>query len=140
MPGTVRLHRVLKAPPTGLSRVPRPHNVSGLRNGFTYGPPHGARKVGGTFKISFTTSHHAEPFLRRRYIELVAGRKLPFTTSSTIEPARHLKVTRPPQRSCPSALVNITQENIPTSSLSNVLSRLAESLVLAMLVKPNIQR
>ena len=66
MPGTVRFHRVLKAPPGG-STAPSPpgsHGQMATAHGFTC-PSTMEPKVGGTFKMSFTNLTRQTHSLRR---------------------------------------------------------------------------
>jgi len=83
MPGIVRLHRVLSAPP---SRVYKAFiDADGLAKwlppyGFTCKVHHLDARVGGTFKMSFTTfgtgSSHS---FGGEYLELIPGERLRYT-------------------------------------------------------------
>jgi len=83
MPGTVRLHRVLKCPPERVYRafLDADAVVKWLPpNGFTAKMHHLDAKVGGSFKMSFTnftngTSHS----FGGEYLELVPHEKLHYT-------------------------------------------------------------
>ena len=83
MPGTVHLHRVLKAPPervyrafltpAALAKWLPPH-------GFVCTVHHLEARVGGTFRMSFTnlTTQHSHSF-GGEYLELVPGTLLRYT-------------------------------------------------------------
>lgn len=83
MPGTVRLHRVLKAPaervyraftnPEAMTKWLPPH-------GFTCTVHHMEARVGGTFRMSFTnfTTQQAHAF-SGEYLELVPNKLLRYT-------------------------------------------------------------
>lgn len=83
MPGTIRLHRILKAPaeriyrafttPEAMAKWLPPH-------GFTCTVHHMEAKVGGTFRMSFTnfTTQHAHAF-SGEYRELVPNALLRYT-------------------------------------------------------------
>lgn len=81
--GTVRLHRVLRAPP---ERVYRAFIDAGAMAkwlppyGFTCTVHHLDARVGGTFRMSFThfASGHAHAF-GGEYLELVPGERLRYT-------------------------------------------------------------
>ena len=83
MPNTVRLHRVLKAPP---ERVYRAFLDAGALakwlppNGFTGKVHHLDARVGGTFRMSFTnfTTGHSHSF-GGRYVELVPHERIRHT-------------------------------------------------------------
>lgn len=81
--GTVRLHRVLRAPPARVYRAflnPEAMAKWIPPNGFTCTVHHMDAKVGGTFKMSFTnfTTEQSHSF-GGEYLELVPGRLLRYT-------------------------------------------------------------
>ena len=83
MPGTVKLHRVLKAPPERVYRafLDADANAKWLPpNGFTCKVHHMEAKVGGTYRMSFTnfTTGHAHSF-GGKYDELVPGERIRHT-------------------------------------------------------------
>ena len=83
MPGTVKLHRVLKAPPERVYRafLDADANAKWLPpNGFTCKVHHMEAKVGGTYRMSFTnfTTGHAHSF-GGTYDELVPGERIRHT-------------------------------------------------------------
>jgi uncharacterized protein YndB with AHSA1/START domain len=83
MPGTVRLHRVLRAPPARIYKafLDAEAMVKWLPpNGFTAKVHHMDARAGGTFKMSFTnfSSGNAHSF-GGEYLELVPGERLRYT-------------------------------------------------------------
>ena len=83
MPGTVRLHRVLRAPPEKVyTAFIDPDAMAKWLppNGFTGKVHHMDAKVGGTYRMSFTNfgtgNSHA---FGGKYLELVPGEKLRYT-------------------------------------------------------------
>ncbi|MFN7952335.1 MAG: SRPBCC family protein [bacterium] len=81
--GTVRLHRVLRAPPERVYRAfLNPDAMAKWLppNGFTGSVQHLDPKVGGTFRMSFTnfTTGNAHSF-GGEYLELVPNEKLRYT-------------------------------------------------------------
>ena len=83
MPNTVRLHRVLRAPPEKVYRafLDAPAMAKWLPpNGFTCTVHHLDAKVGGTFRMSFTnfTTEKSHSF-GGEYLELVPGELLRYT-------------------------------------------------------------
>ena len=83
MPGTVRLHRVFKAPPARVYKAFL--DADGLAkwlppNGFTCKVHHLDARVGGTFRMSFTnfTTGGGHSF-GGEYLELVPNEKLRYT-------------------------------------------------------------
>jgi uncharacterized protein YndB with AHSA1/START domain len=83
MPGTVRLHRVLRAPPERVYRAFLDADAMAKwlpPNGFTGKVHHLDAKVGGSFKMSFTnfTTGQAHGF-GGKYLELVPGERLRYT-------------------------------------------------------------
>lgn len=118
MPGTVKLHRVLKAPAERIYRAFLDADAMARwlpPYGFTGKVEHIDAKVGGTFRMSFTTfsSGHVEWF-GGSYLELVPNEKIVHTDKfdSPYLPGE-MKVTillKPV--SCGTDL-DITQEGIP---------------------------
>jgi len=83
MPGTVRLHRVLHAPPERVYKafLDAEAMVKWLPpNGFTAKMHHMDARVGGTFRMSFTnfSSGNGHSF-GGEYLEMVPGEKLRYT-------------------------------------------------------------
>lgn len=81
--GTVRLHRVLRAPPERIYRAFLDADAMTKwlpPNGFTGLVHHLDAKVGGSFRMSFTnfTTHQSHTF-GGEYLELVANEKLRYT-------------------------------------------------------------
>jgi len=147
MPGTVRLHRVLKAPPEKVYRAflePAAMSKWIPPFGFTCTVHHMEPKVGGTFKMSFTnfTTRQSHSF-GGEYLELVPNQKLHYTDKfddpnlpGVIKVTVLLK-----QVSCGTEL-SVTQEGIPdVIPVEMCYLGWQESLIqLAMLVEPNIQQ
>ena len=83
MTGTVRLHRVLKAPPARVYRAfTTPEAMAKWipPHGFTCTVHHMEPRVGGTFKMSFTnfTTQHSHSF-GGEYLELIPNEFLRYT-------------------------------------------------------------
>ena len=83
MPSTIRLHRVLKAPPERVYRAFLDPAASAKflpPNGFTCTVHHMDAKVGGTFRMSFTnfTSGNSHAF-GGSYIELKPNERMVYT-------------------------------------------------------------
>ena len=83
MPGTVRLHRVLRAPPEKVYRAfldPAAMCKWIAPNGFTCTVHRMEARVGGTFKMSFTnfTNQKSHSF-GGEYLELVPNERLHYT-------------------------------------------------------------
>jgi uncharacterized protein YndB with AHSA1/START domain len=118
MGNTVKMHRVLKAPPERVYRAfTDPHAIAKwiAPNGFTCQVHHMDAKVGGTFKMSFINfaTGHSHAF-GGEYLELKPGELLRYTDKfddpnlpGTIMVTVILKAV-----SCGTEL-NVTQENIP---------------------------
>lgn len=83
MPGTIRLHRVLRAPPNGYSGrswTPTRWTKWLPPNGFTGKVHHMDAKVGGSYKMSFTnfTTGRAHAF-GGEFLDLVPHERLRYT-------------------------------------------------------------
>ena len=81
--GTVRLHRVLRAPPDRVYRAFIDADAMAkwlAPNGFTGKVHQMDAKVGGTFKMSFTNFNTSQTHsFGGRYLELVPGQRLRYT-------------------------------------------------------------
>lgn len=145
MTGTVRLHRVLKAPPervyrafitpTALAKWIPPH-------GFTCTVHQMEAKVGGTFKMSFTnfTTQHNHSF-GGEYLEMIPNELLRYTDvfdDPNLPGVMQVTVSLKPV-SCGTEL-NIMQEGIPELiPVEMCYLGWQESLtLLALLVEPEI--
>lgn len=118
--GTVRLHRVLRAPPDRIYRafLDPDAMVKWLPpNGFTGKVQHVDAKVGGTYQMSFTnfSTGHSHSF-GGKYLELVPNEKI-CNTDSFDDPnmpgEMRMTVTLRPV-SCGTEL-NVLQEGIPAA-------------------------
>ena len=147
MPGTVRLHRVLRATPDRVYRafLDADAMVKWLPpNGFTGKMHHLDAKVGGTFKMSFTnfTTKQGHSF-GGEYLELVPNAKIRYTDKfddpnlpGVIQVTVSLKAV-----SCGTDL-NVVQEGIPDAiPVEMCYLGWQDSLIqLAMLVEPDIRQ
>ncbi|HUP91741.1 MAG TPA: SRPBCC family protein [Solimonas sp.] len=83
MPNTIRLHRVLRAPPDKLYRAFLDADALAKwlpPNGFTAKVHHFEPRVGGTFKMSFTNFGTGQSHsFGGKYLELVPGERLRYT-------------------------------------------------------------
>jgi uncharacterized protein YndB with AHSA1/START domain len=145
MPGTVRLHRVLKSKPEKIYRAfldPAAMCKWIAPNGFTCTVHHMEPKVGGTFKMSFTnfTNQKSHSF-GGEYLELVPDSKLRYTDRFD-DPNLPgvLTVTVLLKKVSVGTEVDITQENIPdVIPVEMCYLGWQDSLVnLAALVEPEI--
>jgi uncharacterized protein YndB with AHSA1/START domain len=145
VPNTVRLHRVLKAPPDKVYRAfldPAAMAKWIPPNGFTCTIHHMEPKVGGTFKMSFTnfTTGKSHSF-GGEYLELVPNEKLLYTDKFD-DPNLPgvIKVTVTMKKVTCGTDLNVTQEGIPdVIPVEMCYLGWQESLIqLAMLVEPNI--
>lgn len=146
MSGTVRFHRVLKAPPERVYRAfITPEAVAKWLApfGFTCTVQHMEPKVGGTFKMSFTNfSTQQSHSFGGEYLELVPNALLRYTdTFDDPNLPGHMQVTivlRPV--SCGTEL-SIVQEGIPeVIPVEMCYLGWQESLsLLVLLVEPEIQ-
>lgn len=118
--GTVRLHRVIKAPPERIYKavLDPAANCKWLPPyGFTCTVEHMDAKVGGTFKMSFTNfstgSSHA---FSGNYVELVPGERI-VATDVFDDPnmAGEMRTTYTFKRAMVGTEVTIIQEGIPTA-------------------------
>lgn len=147
MTGTVRFHRVLKAPPERVYRAfTTPEAMAKWIPpfGFTCTVHHMEPKVGGTFKMSFTnfTTQHSHSF-GGEYLELIPNERLRYTDKfddPNLPGVLQVTVTLMPL-SCGTDL-NIVQEGIPdVIPVEMCYLGWQESLTqLAMLVEAEIQQ
>ena len=147
MTGTVRLHRVLRAPPERVYRAfTTPEAMAKWipPYGFTCTVHHMEPKVGGTFKMSFTnfTTQQSHSF-GGEYLELTANEFLQYTDKfddPNLPGVLQVSVTLKPV-SCGTNL-SIVQEGIPdVIPVEMCYLGWQESLAqLAMLVEPEIQQ
>jgi uncharacterized protein YndB with AHSA1/START domain len=146
MPGTVKLHRVLKAPPERVYRafLDADANAKWLPpNGFTCKVHHLEAKVGGTYRMSFTnfTTGHAHSF-GGKYDELVPGERIRHTDN--FEDANltgGMVTTILLKKVMVGTELNVTQEGIP-DAIPTEMCYLGwqDSLAnLAKLVEPEIK-
>lgn len=147
MPGTVHLHRVLKAPPERVYRAfTTPEAMAKWipPYGFTCTVHHMESKVGGSFKMSFTnfTTQQSLSF-GGEYLELIPNELLRYTDKfddPNLPGVLQVTVTLKPV-SCGTDL-SVVQEGIPdVIPVEMCYLGWQESLVqLAMLVEPEIQQ
>lgn len=147
MPGTVRFHRVLKAPAERVYRAfTTPEAVAKWLppHGFTCTVHHMEPKVGGTFKMSFTnfTTRQSHSF-GGEYLELVPNERLRYTDKfddPNLPGVMHVTISLKPV-SCGTEL-NIVQEGIPDVIPAEMcyLGWQESLALLAMLVEPEIQQ
>jgi uncharacterized protein YndB with AHSA1/START domain len=145
MPGTVRFHRVLRAPPARIYKAFTDADAMSKwlpPNGFT-GKVHSMdARVGGGFKMSFTnfSSGNGHSF-GGKYLELVPGEKLRYTDSFD-DPnlPGTMEVTVSLKKVSVGTEVNIVQSGIPDAiPVEACYLGWQESLtLLAMLVEPEI--
>jgi len=145
MTGTVRFHRVLKAPPERVYRAfTTPEAMAKWipPHGFTCTVHHMEPRVGGTFKMSFTnfTTQHSHSF-GGEYLELISNELLRYTDKfddSNLPGVMQVTVSLKPV-SCGTDL-SVVQEGIPdVIPVEMCYLGWQESLAqLAMLVEPEI--
>lgn len=145
MTGTVRLHRVLKAPPERVYRAfTTPEAMAKWipPHGFTCTVHHMEPRVGGTFKMSFTnfTTQHSHSF-GGEYLELIPNELLQYTDKfddPNLPGVMQVTVSLKPV-SCGTDL-SVVQEGIPdVIPVEMCYLGWQESLAqLAMLVEPEI--
>ena len=118
MPGTVKLHRVLKAPPTRVYKAFL--DADGLAkwlppDGFTCRVHHLEAKVGGTFKMSFTNfSNGGGHSFGGEYLELVPNEKLRYSDKFDDPNLKgEIEVTVLLKKVSCGTEINITQSGIP---------------------------
>jgi uncharacterized protein YndB with AHSA1/START domain len=142
---TVRLHRVLRAPPERVYKAFLDADAMAKwlpPNGFTAKVHHRDARVGGTYKMSFTnfTTGHSHAF-GGRYIELVPNERIRY--SDRFEdpnlPGEMMVTVTLTKVSCGTEL-NIVQEGLPAViPLDGCYLGWQESLTqLAKLVEPEI--
>lgn len=146
MSGSVRFHRVLKAPPERIYRAfitPEAMAKWLPPHGFTCTVHHMEAKVGGTFKMSFTnfTTQHSHSF-GGEYLELVPNELIRYTDTfddPNLPGSMQVTITLKAV-SCGTEL-NIVQEGIPEAiPLEMCYLGWQESLsLLALLVEPDIR-
>jgi uncharacterized protein YndB with AHSA1/START domain len=143
---TVKLHRVLKAPPERIFRAFTTADamVKWLPpDGFTATVHHMEAKVGGTFKMSFTnfTNGQAHSF-GGKYLELVPGERLRYTdVFDDPNLPGEMMVTVTLNKVLCGTEINIVQEGIPeVIPVEMCYLGWQESLtLLARLVEPEIR-
>jgi uncharacterized protein YndB with AHSA1/START domain len=145
MPNTVRLHRVLKAPPQRVYRAFLEADAMAKwlpPNGFTGKVHHLDAKVGGTYRMSFTnfTSGGSNSF-GGKYLELVPNERIRHTDvfDDPNLPGEMVTTIAFVKVSCGTEL-HVTQEGVP-SAIPPEMCYLGwqESLaLLAMVVEPDI--
>jgi len=143
--GTVRLHRVLAAPPEKIYRAFTDADALARwlpPNGFTAKVHHLEAKEGGTFKMSFTnfTSNKSHSF-GGEYLELVPNERLRYTDKFD-DPnlPGEMRVTVNLKKVVCGTEVDIVQEGIPAViPVEMCYLGWQQSLIqLAMLVEPDI--
>ena len=145
MPNTIRLHRVLKAPPERVYKAfldPEAMSKWLPPNGFTGKVHEMQARVGGTYKMSFTNfSSGKSHAFGGKYIELVPNERLRYTDKFDDPnlPGEMMTTVLFKKVSCGTEL-SITQEGVP-GVIPPEMCYLGwqESLAaLAKLVEPNI--
>ena len=147
MPGTVRFHRVLKAPPERVYRAfTTPEAMAKWipPHGFTCTVHHMEPRVGGTFRMSFTnfTTQQSHSF-GGEYVELVPDELLRYTDKfddPSLPGVMQVTISLKPV-SCGTEL-NIVQEGIPdVIPVEMCYLGWQESLtLLSLLVEPDIRQ
>lgn len=147
MPGTVRFHRVLKAPPERVFRAfTTPEAMAKWipPHGFTCRVHHMEPRVGGTFRMSFTnfTTQQSHSF-GGEYVELVPDELLRYTDKFDdpgLPGVMQVTISLKPV-SCGTEL-NIVQEGIPdVIPVEMCYLGWQESLtLLSLLVEPDIRQ
>jgi uncharacterized protein YndB with AHSA1/START domain len=142
---TVRLHRVLRAPPERVYKAFLDADAMAKwlpPNGFTAKVHHRDARVGGTYKMSFTnfTTGHSHAF-GGRYIELVPNERIRYSDQfeDANLPGEMMVTVTLTKVSCGTEL-NIVQEGLPAViPLDGCYLGWQESLAqLAKLVEPEI--
>jgi uncharacterized protein YndB with AHSA1/START domain len=145
MPFTIRLHRVLKAPP---ERVYRAFTDAAAMckwlppHGFTGTMHHMEAKVGGTWRMSFTNlAAGANHTFGGEYLELEPGRKLRYTSrfDDPNLPGEMTTTVELTQVFCGTEM-QVTQEGIPDVIPSQAchLGWQESLILLTQLVEPDI--
>jgi len=142
---TIRLHRVLKAPPERVYKaiLDPAANAKWLPpNGFTCTVHHLDAKVGGTFKMSFTNfSTGRSQSFGGTYLELKPGERI-VATDVFDDPnfPGEMRTTYTLTKVSVGTEVNIVQENIPAAILPEAcyLGWQESLALLAKLVEPGI--
>ena len=147
MPGAVRFHRVLKAPPERVYRAFTPPEAMAKwipPHGFTCRVHHMEPRVGGTFRMSFTnfTTQQSHSF-GGEYVELVPDELLRYTDKFDdpgLPGVMQVTISLKPV-SCGTEL-NIVQEGIPdVIPVEMCYLGWQESLtLLSLLVEPDIRQ
>jgi uncharacterized protein YndB with AHSA1/START domain len=115
---TVRLHRVLRAPPERVYKAFLDADAMAKwlpPNGFTGKVHHMDAKVGGTFKMSFTNFNSGQSHsFGGKYLELVPNERIRYTDSFDDPnlPGEMLATVNLTKVSCGTEL-NVVQEGIP---------------------------
>jgi uncharacterized protein YndB with AHSA1/START domain len=146
MSNTVRLHRVLRAPPERIYRAFLDGDAMAKwlpPNGFTGKVHQMDARVGGSWRMSFTnfTNGHSHSF-GGKYLELVPGSRLRYT--STFDdpnlPGDMLTTVSLAAVSCGTEM-NVAQENIPAVIPTEMcyLGWQDSLVLLAKLVEPEIR-
>lgn len=143
--GTVRFHRVFKAPPERVYKaiLDPAANAKWLPpHGFTCTVHHLDAKVGGTFKMTFTNlSSGKSHTFGGKYVELVPGARI-VATDEFEDPALpgELRTTYTLTKVSVGTEINIVQENLPAAIPTEACYLgWQESLeLLAKLVEPEI--
>ena len=145
MPSTIRLHRVLKAPPDRVYRafVDPDAQVKWLPpNGFTAKVHHIESRVGGSYKMSFTnfTTGSSHSF-GGKYVEMVPGELLRYSdTFDDPNMPGEMAVTVRFKKVSMGTELDITQENVPDVIPADAcyLGWQESLILLAKLVEPDI--
>jgi uncharacterized protein YndB with AHSA1/START domain len=145
MPSTVRLHRVLKAPPERIYRAFLDPDAKAKwlpPNGFTGKVHHMDARAGGSYKMSFTnfTTGSSHSF-GGKYVELKPGELLRYTdTFDDPNLPGEMNVTVTLKKVSVGTELNITQEGIPDAIPAEAcyLGWQESLTLLAQLVEPEI--
>jgi uncharacterized protein YndB with AHSA1/START domain len=118
--GTVRLHRVLKAPPERIYKAildPAANSKWLAPHGFTCTVHHLDAKVGGTYRMSFTNfSTGQRHSFGGQYLELEPGKRIVATdVFDAPDLPGELRTTYTLTKVSVGTEVNVVQENIPAA-------------------------